>query len=127
MGKGKNNPIYFFTDLSYEPVAQENFDPEAYLGEYNAEIYYDFEELKTGKKESGVAFHNIPYFPANIMVAKDAVNLNDNGEGEYEINSEISYDQCMQAISDIASRNISIDDISAGMVIRELQGKQKTV
>lgn len=128
MGKGKSiNPIYFFTDLSYETESLEERDPETYLGEYNAEIYYGFEDLKTGKKESGVAFHNIPYFPANIMVAKDAVNLNSNGDGEYEINKDISYDQCLQAISDITARDTSLDDISAEMVRKELQGKQKTV
>ena len=127
MNKTIGRPICFFTELEYGNFNDvPDYDSDT-LGEENAEINYVYKELKSGKVERGKAFYNIPYFPANIMVAKDAVNLNENGEGEYEINREISYDQCMQAINDIASRDIPTDEISAEMVRKELQGKQKTV
>ncbi len=127
MGKANIiNPIYFFTGLSYETNSHEE-NQEVYSGEYNAEIYYDFEELKTGKKENGVAFHNTPYYPANIMVAKNAINLKDNGEGEYEIDKTISYDECLQAIQSLQDKGLSLSEVNSDLLRKELKNDQNMV
>ena len=69
----------------------------------------------------------MPYHPVSIHAVKDALNIDEYGEGDYEINRDITFEQCLQAIDDITSRSIPIEEISADMVRKELQGKQKTV
>ena len=92
----KNNqslgrPIHYFTKLEYGKYSDIP-EYEEYLGEENAEVYYEFMDLKTGSREKGIAFHSVPGTPANILAAKDSVNLLEYGEGDYGINPNVSYD-----------------------------------
>lgn len=122
MKKSLGKSINFFTSLSYEnyvdPVMN---DPESNLGEENAEIYYEFVNLKEGKRESGVAFHNVPYFPASIPAVKDALNVDEFGEGDYAINRALSYDDCLQAFNSLLDRGVPMVDITVDTIKNELQ------
>lgn len=124
----KTNPIYFFTSIDYDDSTPAGYDPEDYLGEYNAEIYYDFIDLKTKEEGTGVAFHNYPYFPADILVADDAVNVKKDGVGEYHIDYTVSYDTCVETLEEMVREGSSMSDITADELKKRItQGMQKTI
>ena len=120
----KNNfvgrPIYFFHDLSYEEDKELQVD-----GESHTEIFYVLEDLKTSKTENGVAFRVLPYYNAEIKAAFDAVNVKSLGEGEYEIDPSVSYDQCVQIVQSLIDRGIPLSEIDANFIKKEIQMSQK--
>ena len=114
-------PIYYFKSFSYEE------DPELQVdGESHTEIHYELVDLKTGKTENGVAFRVLPYYNAEIKAVLDAVNVKSLGEGEYEIDSSISYDQCIQILQSLIDRGIPLSEIDANYIKNEIQLSQNT-
>lgn len=114
-------PVCFFTELSYEQPEDREYDEES---EENAEIYYEYKELKSGKTEFGVAFHNVPYYPADIPAVKDSLNVEEVSEGEYTVNKEIKYDDCLNAYKNMVDSGVPLTDITADTIIKSLQTKE---
>ena len=95
------------------------------MGEFQSEIYYEYVNFKTGKHECGTAFHNDPYFPADIVAADDAVNVITYGEGDYSIDKTISYTECLQIFNELLSSGVAMMDITADTIRAKLNGKAK--
>ncbi len=127
---GKTNligqPVNFFTRMDYENYSDPLLnDIEDYMGEYQAEIHYDYVNFKTGKNEYGIAFHNDPYFPADIEAADYAVNVISYGDGDYSIDKTISYTECLQIFNELLSSGVPMMDITADTIREKLHGKAK--
>jgi len=114
-------PVCFFTELSYEQPENNEYNEEM---EENAEIYYEYRELKSGSTEFGVAFHNVPYYPANIPAVKDSINVNVVGEGEYKLDESITYNDVVKAYNELIAKGIDIVDITAES-IKEVLHKEE--
>ena len=125
MNKTLGRPICFFTELEYGNFNDvPDYDSDT-LGEENAEIHYVYKELKSGKEERGKAFYNMPYHPVSIHAVKDALNVEEYGEGDYGIDSTVSYDECAKALEDILREGKDIEEITSTTIKNKINGISK--
>ncbi len=123
--KSLGKPICFFTKLEYGNYSDvPDYDSDV-LGEENAEINYTYKELKSGLEEKGKAFYNVPYHPVSIHAVKDAVNVDEYGEGDYGIDKTITYDECVNALEELLSSGTSIEEITSTTIKNKLNGISK--
>ena len=115
------NPIYFFTSLNYENYIE--YEPME-SDEESWDLYYFYTNIKNEEKDFGIAFHCSSY-PTFIPAVKYALNVDELGEGDYAIDSTISYEDCLACYYAFIDQGIPQEDITVEMVKHELKKTSK--
>ncbi len=113
-------PVYYFTKMDYEVFRDPEMIQELESGGVNLQAHYECLNIKNGKESRGVAYFDSSY-ETDIPAVKDGVNIVKNDNGEYAINLEVSYIECVNALAELVQEGISMKEITAADIQKRIQ------